>query len=402
MGALYNVAIPRQAMNALTRRDVLGGLAGILAAACSPAILPRRSPLASGLADEVGQLLISGLPDRQLRPAARVLLARGVIGGVVLFRRNLSSLAATLAYVRGIHDAARSGGRRALVAVDQEGGSCQVIAGKLASRWPSAQILGRHPPATVQLAGRRMGLELAGLTVDLDLAPVLDVGDPQLAGPLGDRIFADDPAGVASAAGAFAAGLRASGILATGKHFPGLGGLRVDSHRALPVSTRSVAELEARELVPFRRLAPRLPLMMVSHGAFPSLARAAGGDGAPRPASLDPHLVEGWLRERLGFVGVVISDDLGMGAVGLPPGPAALAALDAGCDLLLFCHQPGAALVAREHLIATARRDTGVRTRIHQALARLRALPAVAAGLRKEAHGFQAFADSLDSPPARR
>jgi beta-N-acetylhexosaminidase len=364
MTALYNARIRTQAPRGLLRRRTL--LGAILASGCAPALL-REHGRHDGLRADAGGLLVTGLPDDQLAPVTARALADGWFGGVVLFRRNLGPTPAhTVAFVDRLRAAAS---RPILVAVDQEGGAWSTV-GAPATAWPAASALGEHARraglddacALASARAHAMGLELAALGVDVDLAPVLDLDDP--AGAIGARAFSSDADEVTALGGAFADGLATAGVLAAGKHFPGHGTAVGDSHRELPRLAGTLAELEARELVPFARLAGRLPMIMTGHLLVP---------GFQRPATLEPGLVTGLLRERLGFQGVIVTDDLGMAAVRArhAPGQAAVAAVRAGCDLLLFCHEPGAARAALAALVDAGARDGALRARIREASARL-------------------------------
>ncbi|MGB2941850.1 MAG: beta-N-acetylhexosaminidase, partial [Candidatus Macondimonas sp.] len=182
--------------------------------------------------------------------------------------------------------------------------------------------------------GWLMAVELRVLDVDASFAPVLDLaGNTEI---IGARAFHADPAVVATLGRAYIAGMRDAGMGATGKHFPGHGSVRGDSHLELPRDARPLAEIEARDLQPFAALAPDLAAVMTAHVVYPALCQ--------QPASFSRRWIGEVLRGRLGFTGAVVSDDLDMaGAVvigdELARGEAALAA---GCDLLLACNDRAA------------------------------------------------------------
>jgi beta-N-acetylhexosaminidase len=179
-----------------------------------------------------------------------------------------------------------------------------------------------------------MASELLARGVDLSFAPVLDIGDP-VSSVIGDRAFHRDPETVCHLANAWIRGMRAAGMEAVGKHFPGHGSVEGDSHHVMPFDRRELVEIEALDLVPFRRvIATHLAGIMMAHVIYDAVdARAAG---------YSRYWIETVLRGQLGFEGCVFSDDLSMSgaeSVGGYPERAA-AALEAGCDILLVCNNP--------------------------------------------------------------
>jgi beta-N-acetylhexosaminidase len=189
------------------------------------------------------------------------------------------------------------------------------------------------------------------MDIDMDLAPVLDVASDPRNTVIGDRSYGPDPRAVARLGGAYIRGLQAGGVIATGKHFPGHGDTRVDSHLALPVLPFGRRRLDAVELVPFRRaIAPRVDAaaIMVGHLALPKL------DPTGSPATLSAPIVTGLLRDDLGYDGLVITDDLGaMAAITsrYPPGVAAVRAIRAGVDMLIIVRSGRNQVRARDALL---------------------------------------------------
>ncbi len=230
-------------------------------------------------------------------------------------------------------------GRKPLVASDLERGLGQQLAGGTA--FPSQMAIGATgDPSRAREVGRATALEARSAGIGLVFAPVADVLTEPRNPIVGVRAYGSDAGEVARFVTAFVEGCQGEGVAATAKHFPGHGATALDSHVALPVVEADATVLDARELVPFRAaVAAGVRAVMVGHIAFP------GVTGSRVPATFSPSLVEGLLRKRIGFEGVVVTDALMMGAITEEFGPreAAVAALKAGCDLLLMPPEPSAA-----------------------------------------------------------
>ena len=328
--------------------------------------------------DDVGQLLWIGFETTTVPPELRAQLAAGDWGATILFKWNLTladevcDLDALVAMNRELHQAAPDG-TPALVAVDQEGGLVQRVRAP-AVRWPPMLAHDRFsPPADAELAeqvGLALGRELRAVGFDIDFAPVLDIHTNPANPIIGGRAFGTEPEAVARRALAFARGLAAAGVLACGKHFPGHGDTATDSHLELPRIDHAMDRLERVELVPFARAATaQLPMIMTAHVVFAAL-------DATRPATLSERVVTGLLRERLGFTGVIVSDDLDMRAIAdrMPAADAAIAAIRAGCDVLLLCRDAARRDETRAALIRAAETDSELRRRIGESAARVRAM----------------------------
>lgn len=317
-----------------------------------------------------GPVLID-LAGTSLSAEDRELLCHPAVGGLVLFSRNFSDPAQLRALTASIQ-ALRA--PRLLIAVDQEGGRVQRFRAGF-TRLPAVARFGdwfaQAPAAALDGAravGWLMATELLAVGVDLSFAPVLDLGGGPSA-VIGDRAFAHAPEAVAALATAWVDGMHAAGMAACGKHFPGHGAVRADSHLELPCDARALAEIEAHDLLPFRRLiAHGIEALMPAHVVYSAVDA--------RPAGFSARWLRTLLRGRLGFDGVIFSDDLDMAAAAAGGGFAArgLAALQAGCDRLLICNnRPGAIAVIEavadwQDPAATAR------------VARLRAVPDAAPG----------------------
>jgi beta-N-acetylhexosaminidase len=261
------------------------------------------------------------------------------VGGLILFARNYESPR----QLRALTDAVRSlRDPELLIAVDHEGGRVQRFRQGFTPIPPMRTLgaaRGRAPSESVMLAraaGSVIAVELQAHGVDFSFAPVLDI-DFGTSGVIGDRAFAADPERVAELAGALIDGLNTLGMAAVGKHFPGHGHAAADSHFEMPVDERELAQIDAADLVPYRRMITRLAGVMPAHVIYPKIDS--------RPAGFSPVWLQTILRGRLGFRGLIFSDDLSMEGASGAGGMAerARAALGAGCDMVLVCNAPEAA-----------------------------------------------------------
>lgn len=314
----------------------------------------------------VAQCFMVGLPGPELDDESRAFLAEYPAGGVILFKRNVRTAAQLRKLVSALHDS--PAGPPPLVAIDHEGGRVHRLPRPF-THFPAAGVVGASgDPRVAEAVGRAMGRELAAVGIDLDFAPVLDVWSNPRNQVIGDRAFGTTPARVATAALALARGLLRGGVLPCGKHFPGHGDTLGDSHFVLPRVRKTRAALAATEFPPFERaIAARLPALMTAHVVYPAL-------DPRRPATLSPKILHTLLRQRLGFRGVLFSDDLEMNAVAArrKPGASAIAALEAGCDMLLVCQSVAASRAAIDGVVRAVERGrldarliTAAATRIH-------------------------------------
>jgi beta-N-acetylhexosaminidase len=315
--------------------------------------------MTANLRQAAGSLLVVGLGGTELTALERAWLKLVRPAGIILFRRNIADAQQTRAL---LDEATALCAPHSFRCVDVEGGTVDRLRDALAAM-PSAQAVAAAARAKGKIGLMREQGELVARAVkafgfNTTLAPVLDLGLPASAKVMGTRAAAESAAGVVEYGRAFLAGLAEQGMVGCGKHFPGLGGGTLDSHLATPEIRRTLCELNREDLVPYRELRDELPMVMVNHAAYPNTP------GKARPASASPYWITTVLRKRIGYKGIIFSDDLEMGGIlkFLPMEEAVVAAVRAGMDLLEICHSPELILRAYEALLAEGERSAAFRT----------------------------------------
>lgn len=277
--------------------------------------------------------LIADLAGTVLTSEEREFIRQPLVGGLILFSRNIESRAQVEALVADI----RSVRADLILTVDQEGGRVQRLRDGF-TRFPPMAAL-KQAPELLEDLGWLLAAEVLATGLDLSFTPVLDL-DRGNSKVIGDRAFGASADEVIEFSAPFIDGLRSAGMVATGKHFPGHGGVAGDSHLCTPVDERSWDEIEASDLRPFKAALPKLAGIMPAHLIYPAVC--------PERAGFSRHWLQGVLRSEMGFDGLIFSDDLNMqGAV--EAGPIATrveAAVSAGCDLLLYCNDSAGARTA--------------------------------------------------------
>jgi beta-N-acetylhexosaminidase len=326
---------------------------------------------ASRLARLAGQLLSVGFEGTAAPDTLRARIAASEVGGVMLFRPNIADPGQVAALVRTLRGAAQPDAPL-LVSIDQEGGLVQRVRAP-ATVWPPMLAVGAaEDTARTAAVGRALGEELAALGVGWDFAPVLDVHTNPDNPVIGNRAFGTMPDTVSTQALAFWRGLRGAGLVGCGKHFPGHGDTRTDSHLELPVVPHDLERLRRVELAPFAAAARAgMEAFMTAHVLYPAL-------DPDRPATLSRRIASELLRGELGFRGLLVSDDLGMKAVAdrYSIEELAVGAIDAGCDHLLIREPEARQIAAHEAIVRAAEARAGFRARVEESAARVATLKA--------------------------
>jgi beta-N-acetylhexosaminidase len=278
---------------------------------------------------------ITGLADLRISPDERAFLREAQPWGLILFKRNIESSSQVTALIDSFREAV--GYAEAPVLIDQEGGRVQRLGPPTWPAYPPGGAYGRlydeNPAlglAAARLGARLIAADLAALGISVDCLPIADVPVPGADRVIGDRAYGETPAKVAAIAGAIAEGLGEGGVLPVLKHIPGHGRATADSHARLPVVNVDRATLEATDFAAFRPLSG-LPLGMTAHVVFTAIDPVSP---ATTSAMMVAEVIRGWI----GFRGLLMSDDIAMGALSGSIRERTRAAIAAGCDVVLHCN----------------------------------------------------------------
>jgi len=320
----------------------------------------------SDLKNTTGQLLIIGFDGTEMSPRLASLLKRLQPAGVILFARNIVNPEQTWRLLRECQKCVRT---PLFTCVDLEGGTVDRFRNAVGPSPSAAEVFASADRKLFERHGKIIGDNCRALGFNVDFAPVLDLAFEASRKVMTSRTVSADPREAIAYAKGFLKGLRAARVLGCGKHFPGLGEGRFDSHLELPVIEKSWKRLWAEDLLPYRQLRNAIPFVMVAHAAYPQVT------GDRTPASLSRRWIIDILRQRIGFRGLIISDDLEMGGVlaAAPIGEAAVRSVHAGCDLCLVCHHEEKVVQVYEALTEAATQDGQLARRVTQASRRVAA-----------------------------
>ncbi|GGH12354.1 beta-N-acetylhexosaminidase [Silvibacterium dinghuense] len=320
----------------------------------------------TSLRQRVGQLLFVGLEGPSLSAVERAWLRLVAPSGVILFRRNIENVDQVRSLLR---EAQSLTPHSQFHSVDLEGGLVDRLRDLIAPMPSPAAVFASGKSRLFRRHGELIGAAAHLTGFNQTLAPVLDLALPSSAEVMRTRVVSDTPQEVVAYASAFLDGLARANVLGCGKHFPGLGGGTLDSHHAMPAIERSWPELWDNDLAVFRALAPRLPMVMVAHASYPL-------NESTEPASVSSFWIDRVLRRKIGFRGIVISDDMEMGGILTQRSieDAAIEAIAAGTDVIEICKDPALILRAYESLLREAERSAAFRRRIENATRRIAAL----------------------------
>jgi beta-N-acetylhexosaminidase len=316
------------------------------------------------ISEQIGQLLIVGFDGTEMSPQLRSLLTRLQPAGVILFARNITSGEQTHALLKECRACVST---PSFACVDMEGGRVDRFRNVFGSAPSAADVFASGDPRLYRRHGRAIGESCRALGFNTDFAPVVDLAFEASRSVMSSRSVSADPAEAIAYAREFLAGLRLAKVLGAIKHFPGLGEANLDTHHELPSIEKPWKKLWNADIVPYRALRRDSPMILISHAAYPAVTHDC------TPASLSKKWITDVLRKKIGYRGLVVSDDLEMGGVlkAAPIEQAAVEHIRAGGDLCLICHVEENILRSYEALVKEAERDARFARRTKESVARV-------------------------------
>lgn len=329
------------------------------------------------LRQQVGQLLIMGFDGTVMSQRLRVMLDSLQPAGIILFKRNLEHAEQTHALLSGAQKAAET---PLFLCVDMEGGTVDRLRNVIAPIPSVSDVAATGSKKLFRRHGRLIGEEVRALGFNTDFAPVFDLRFEASKSVLGSRTVSERPKATTAYARAFLHGLRDADVQGCGKHFPGLGEANLDSHTDLPKIDKSWKAMWKEDLVPYRKLQSDLPFVMVAHAAYPHVT----GDNTP--ASLSKEWMRNILRRKIGYDGLIITDDLDMGGVLAAASieDAAVETLRAGADMFLVCLKEESVRRAFEAVLKQAEADKEFAKLVAKKAKRVRAMKKRSKALKKD------------------
>jgi beta-N-acetylhexosaminidase len=316
------------------------------------------------LKDQIGHLLIVGFEPDEVSQDLRGMLTRIQPAGVILFARNITGPEQTH---RLLQDCRACVSTPMFTAVDLEGGLVDRFRNVIAPAPSAAEVFATRDRRLYRKHGKIIGDCCRALGFNTDFAPVLDLAFVASRGVMRSRSVSQDPKQAITYAREFLAGLRSAGVIGSGKHFPGLGEANLDTHHELPSVNKPLRRLWAEDLVPYRAMRRELPMVLVGHANYPAVTQ----DGLP--ATLSRKWITDILRKRIGYRGLIVSDDMEMGAVlkTTPIEQVAVGFIRAGGDLCLICRQEELISKAYDALVVEAEKDRRFARRVAESAARV-------------------------------
>ncbi|WP_336773459.1 beta-N-acetylhexosaminidase [Paenibacillus sp. MMO-58] len=290
------------------------------------------------LSEKIGQLILVGMDGTQIQPEIGKLIKDSHVGGIILYSNNITSASQTIKLVNDLKQINQDNGAKLplLLSTDQEGGRVSRLP-KQIKAFPASRTVGKtNDPEYAYQVGTALGEAVNAIGLNTDFAPVLDINTNPKNPVIGNRAFGTTAELVSSMGVQEMLGIQSQGVIPVVKHFPGHGDTSVDSHLGLPVVDHDLKRLRSIEFVPFSSaIKEGAPMVMVAHILMTKL-------DPNTPASMSRKVIQDYLRGELKFGGVVITDDMTMGAVGKVKaiGPASVQAVQAGADIILVGHDP--------------------------------------------------------------
>jgi beta-N-acetylhexosaminidase len=318
----------------------------------------------NSLKEQIGQLLIVGFEPAEMSSPLRALLTRLQPSGVILFARNITNAEQTHKLVQECRGSAAT---PMFTAVDLEGGRVDRFRNVIGPAPSAADVFATGDRRLFRKHGRIIGDSCRAFGFNTNFAPVVDLALDASRTVMSSRAVSPDPKHVIVYAREFLAGLQSAGVVGAAKHFPGLGEANLDTHHDLPSVNKSLRRMWDEDLVPYRTMRRELPMVLIGHANYPAITK----DGLP--ASLSKRWITDVLRKRIGYRGLIVSDDMEMGAVlkTTPMEEVVVEFVRAGGDLCLICRQEELVVRGYEALIKQAERDRRFARRVAESAARI-------------------------------
>ncbi|MGA8313420.1 MAG: beta-N-acetylhexosaminidase [Terriglobales bacterium] len=326
----------------------------------------------------IGQLLIIGFDGTEMSPSLASLLTRLQPAGVILFARNITRGEQTYNFLKECQGCVST---PLFTCVDMEGGRVDRFRNVTGSSPSAADVFASGDRKLFRKHGKVIGDSCRTLGFNTDFAPVVDLALEASKTVMSSRAVSANPKEVVVYAREFLAGLKSANVVGSAKHFPGLGEANLDTHHELPSVNKSWKKLWAEDLYPYRIMRRELPMVLIGHANYPDVTHDQS------PASLSKKWITDVLRKKIGYRGLVVSDDLEMGGVlkAAPIEQAAVEHIRAGGDLCLICHIEAYVTRSYEALIKTAESDRKFERRVKESVARVLAVKKQSGALKRKA-----------------
>jgi beta-N-acetylhexosaminidase len=324
----------------------------------------------------IGQLLVIGFEGTEMSPGLAALLRRVQPAGVILFARNITSPGQTWQLLR---DCQACVAAPLFTCVDMEGGRVDRLKNIIAPAPAPADVFASGDRRLFRRHGKLIGESCRAVGFNTDLAPVVDLACENARKVMASRVVSPDPKKTVIYAREFLQGLQSAGVVGCGKHFPGLGEAQLDTHHDLPDVNKPWKKLWDEDLQPFRTMRRDFPMMLVGHACYPGITRDR------TPSSLSKKFITDILRKKIGYRGLVLSDDLEMGGVlaAAPIEQAATQFIAAGGDLALICHKEEFITRAFEFMVREAEKSRAFARRAQESTRRVQAFKKKCKDLRR-------------------
>jgi beta-N-acetylhexosaminidase len=341
-------------------------------------IFPSMQTSQQQIRQQAGQLLIMGFDGTEMTPRLRQFISGIQPGGIILFRRNIVGAAQCFDLLAECRKAIST---PAFTCVDLEGGVVDRFRDLIAPAPSEFEVASTKSKKLFRRHGEILGNEARALGFNTDFAPVSDLRFPASQAVMGTRTVSEDAKETNAFVSEFLKGLKSSRVLGCGKHFPGLGEADLDTHHLLPTLNKPWRKLWNEDLMPYRKLHKQFPFVMVAHAAYPALTK----DNTP--ASLSRKWITDVLRKKIGYRGLILTDDLEMGGVlaAATMAEAAVQTLRAGADMFLVCRKEEYVMEAYEAVVREAERDKKFAKVVAKAAARVVAFKKKASELNRVA-----------------